>query len=136
MKKKVRATIICARGDRLLLVSKDGIRWALPGGRPGRSETFADAAVRELQEETTLQAKGLSFLFQVVGATTVHHVFVANIGKSASAKPCKEINRCQWFSTGELEEVIVSATTRRIVDDFWKARETLASAFRDHDWVD
>ncbi len=109
MKTKVRATVVCARGDRLLQVFRDGIRWALPGGRPGKSETYADAAARELQEEAALQARGLSFLFQVVGATTVHHVFVANIRKSASAKPSKEINRCQWFSTGELGEVILSA---------------------------
>ncbi|WP_041680718.1 NUDIX hydrolase [Cupriavidus necator] len=122
MQRKVRATVVCFRGDRLLLVSKDGSRWALPGGRPGKTETYGDAAVRELQEETALQARGLSFLFQVVGATTVHHVFVANIGKSASAKPSKEIKRCQWFSTEELAEVIVSATTRRIITDFWKAR--------------
>ncbi|KAF7962421.1 NUDIX hydrolase [Cupriavidus sp. UYMU48A] len=87
------------------------------------NETYADAAVRELQEETALQAKGHGFLFQVIGATTVHHVFIANIGKSASAKPSEEIDRCQWFSTEELTEVIVSATTRRIVDDFWKGRE-------------
>ncbi len=123
MKRKARATVVCARGDRLLLVSRDGIRWALPGGRPGKNETYADAAVRELQEETALQAKGIGFLFQVIGATTVHHVFVANIRKSASAKPSKEIHRCQWFSTEELAEVIVSATTRRIVDDFWKGQE-------------
>ncbi|MGN5478628.1 NUDIX domain-containing protein [Cupriavidus basilensis] len=67
--------------------------------------------MRELQEETALQAKGLGFLFQVIGATTVHHVFVANIRKSASAKPSKEMNRCQWFSTEEMTEVVVSATT-------------------------
>ncbi|MGE6493461.1 MULTISPECIES: NUDIX hydrolase [Cupriavidus] len=123
MKTKVRATVVCARGDRVLLVSKDGSRWALPGGRPTKNETFADAAGRELLEETTLLARGLGFLFQVVGATTVHHVFVANIGKSAVPKPSKEIQGCQWFSQAELGEIIVSPTTRHIIESVWAERQ-------------
>ncbi|UBM07910.1 NUDIX hydrolase [Cupriavidus metallidurans] len=122
MKTKVRATVVCARGDRVLLVSKDGCRWALPGGRPNKNETFADAAGRELQEETSVIARGFGFLFQVIGATTVHHVFVANIGKSAVPKPSKEIDRCQWFTQSELREIVVSPTTFHIIESFWAAR--------------
>ncbi|MFJ1256387.1 NUDIX hydrolase [Cupriavidus sp. CuC1] len=122
VKSKVRATVVCARGDRVLLVSKDGNKWALPGGRPSKDETFADAAGRELEEETTLVAKGLGFLFQVVGATTVHHVFRANIGKTAAPKPSKEIERCQWFSLAEIDEIVVNPTTRHIVESFFAVR--------------
>jgi len=122
MKTKVRATVVCARGDRVLLVSKDGSRWALPGGRQSKNETFADAAGRELLEETALLARGLGFLFQVIGATTVHHVFVANIGKSAAPKPSTEIERCQWFSQVELGEIVVSPTTCHIIKSFWAVR--------------
>lgn len=122
MKIKLRATVICTRGSRVLLVSKDGERWALPGGRPDKGETLAEAATRELQEETSLQAKGLDFAFQVLGATTAHHVFVANLGKSAMAKPNREIRHCQWFAQSDLPEIGASDTTRRIVGDYFQVR--------------
>ncbi|WP_249221441.1 NUDIX domain-containing protein [Cupriavidus sp. KK10] len=87
MKLKIRATAICFRQDRLLLVSKDGVKWALPGGRPAENESLAEAAQRELEEETTLSAKGVGFLFKIIVPTTVHYVFLANIRKTAVPKP-------------------------------------------------
>ena len=124
MKTKLRATVICVRRDRILLVSKDGQRWSLPGGRPDKGETLAETANRELEEETRLQAKGLDFAFQIIGATTVHHVFVANLGKAAMAKPNREILHCQWFTPSDLNGhgTVVSSTTRRIIGDYFKAR--------------
>ncbi|MEN7527518.1 MULTISPECIES: NUDIX hydrolase [unclassified Cupriavidus] len=118
MKTKVRATVVCTRGGRILLVTKDDSRWALPGGRPGKAEVLASAAARVLYEETTLIAKGREFLFQVIVATTVHHVFVANISKTDAAMPGKEIQRCQWFAPSELDEIVVSPTTRHIIEGF------------------
>ncbi|MCY1206793.1 NUDIX domain protein [compost metagenome] len=122
MKTKLRATVICVRRDRVLLVSKDGQRWALPGGRPGKGETVAETAIRELEEETSLVAKGLDFAFQMIGATTVHHVFAANLGKAAMAKPNREILHCQWFTPSDLHGngTVVSTTTRRIIGDYFK----------------
>ncbi|MCY1327005.1 hypothetical protein D9M68_101590 [compost metagenome] len=67
-----------------------------------------------------MTAKGLVFLFQVIGATTVHHVFGANIGKTAVPRPGKEISRCQWFSLLEMAEIIVSPTTRQIVESIFQ----------------
>jgi len=122
MRPKIRATVVCVRDARVLLVSKDNTRWALPGGRPGAQEVLADTAVRELLEETALKAKTLVFLSQFLGATTVHHVFRVTVGKSAQPRPGHEIQQCRWFAPDELAKMTISPTTLRIVADTLTAR--------------
>lgn len=60
---KERATIVCRRGDQVLLVARDRSRWALPGGTIKRLESPLDAARRELAEETAIEALELHFMF-------------------------------------------------------------------------
>lgn len=103
----------------MLLVSKDGVRWSLPGGRPDSQESLVDTARRELREETALEAKSLTNAFQFIGATTVHHVFAATVGKSASPKPRNEIKHLQWMRRDLLEGLTTSPTTRAIVSQYF-----------------
>jgi 8-oxo-dGTP pyrophosphatase MutT (NUDIX family) len=49
------AAAICVTGDRVVLVSSDGVRWGLPGGRPQPHERWADTLVREVWEEAGTQ---------------------------------------------------------------------------------
>jgi ADP-ribose pyrophosphatase YjhB (NUDIX family) len=58
---KDRATVLCVRDDRILLVARDRSRWALPGGRIRRDEAPHEAASRELEEETMLIADELMY---------------------------------------------------------------------------
>jgi 8-oxo-dGTP diphosphatase len=120
LKPKVRSTIVCIRHGHVLLVSKDGVRWALPGGRPGKQESPEQTARRELQQETALEAKALVGAFQFIGATTVHHVFTAAIGGSARPKPGHEIKCLQWLPHDKLGEIETSQTTRQIVSQFFQ----------------
>ena len=48
---------------RRALDSTDGGRWCLPGGKMDYGDTVEQAAIRELQEETSLRATKLRFLF-------------------------------------------------------------------------
>jgi len=48
---------------RRALDSTDGGKWCLPGGKIDYGDTVEHAAIRELQEETSLCATNLRFLF-------------------------------------------------------------------------
>ncbi|MGC2967813.1 NUDIX domain-containing protein [Paraburkholderia aspalathi] len=74
---KERATVLRVRDNRILLVARLRSRWALPGGRIRRGEASHEAALRELEEETTLAATEVTDLFQFSGFNTLHHVFFA-----------------------------------------------------------
>jgi 8-oxo-dGTP diphosphatase len=65
------AGVVCLRGDDVLLIKRrkpplEG-QWSLPGGRIERGERAADAALRELWEETGVEAE-LIGLIDVVDA--------------------------------------------------------------------
>jgi len=123
---KIRATILCARGDGILLVSKDNVRWMLPGGRQEGLESLANAAERELEEETALRSNSLTYLFQLISTTTIHHVFDAQLDLNAKPLPSNEIRHCQWLTADEVAQTNTSATTREIVRTYFSLRETLS----------
>ena len=49
--------------NQLVIVSKDGERWQLPGGKPSNGEGVLQAANREVYEETGLDISGNSPIF-------------------------------------------------------------------------
>jgi 8-oxo-dGTP diphosphatase len=115
---KDRATVLCVRDDRILLVARERSRWALPGGRIRRDEVPHEAALRELEEETMLVANELMYLFQFNGFNTQHHVFFAEVGPHLAAQPSNEIARCKWFATVKIATLSASVPTRGIVELF------------------
>ncbi|WP_313065554.1 NUDIX hydrolase [Paraburkholderia sp. LEh10] len=113
---KQRATIVCRMGTRILLVGKTNSRWSLPGGKPDAGETFETAAMRELMEETRLQAIGMQYLFEFAGTRTCHHVFAAHIDERDTPVPSNEITRCTWAKVTDISDLDTSVSTRGIVD--------------------
>jgi 8-oxo-dGTP diphosphatase len=117
---KDRASVLCVRDDRILLVARDRSRWALPGGRIRRGEAPHEAALRELEEETTLRANELMYLFQFTGFNTVHNVFFADVAQHTTAQPTNEIAKCRWFAPIKIATLSASVPTRGIVELFFQ----------------
>ncbi|MGE8181181.1 NUDIX hydrolase [Pseudomonas mandelii] len=115
---KVRATVICEQDRHVLLVRKPRCRWTLPGGKVERGETTADAAMRELQEETGLGVDGLLYLMELETGSTRHHVFEASVLNSDEARPQNEIFDCMWFPLDSVQNLNTSDATLKIVKAF------------------
>ncbi|WP_144141372.1 NUDIX hydrolase [Paraburkholderia sp. BCC1884] len=117
---KDRATVLCVRDDRILLVARARSRWALPGGRIHRDEAPHEAALRELEEETTLVADQIMYLFQFSGFNTIHHVFFADLAPHAQPQPSNEIAKCRWFAPVKIATLSASVPTHGIVELFFE----------------
>lgn len=112
---KTRATVICRRGKRILLVARSQSKWALPGGILQRGEHLSDAALRELKEETRLSGKSARYLFDFRGKRKHHHVFSCEISNRAKARPSNEISKCRWVHLEDISRLLTSAPTTDIV---------------------
>jgi 8-oxo-dGTP diphosphatase len=112
---KDRATIICRRDDRILLVARNRVRWSLPGGTVKSSETPAEAAHRELHEETSMQASSFTYLFHFGGLSKRHYVFLADLDGSQAPEAQNEIRECRWFRLKRIGTLPTSVPTKAIV---------------------
>ncbi|CAB3774292.1 NUDIX hydrolase [Paraburkholderia humisilvae] len=113
---KDRATIVCRRDGKILLVARARSRWSSPGGTVKRSESPLDAVRREPEEETSLVATWLTYLFHFGGRSKRHQIFLVDISQDASPEPRNEISRCRWFSPTKISTLVTRIPTREIVN--------------------
>ena len=115
---KVRATVICEEDRHVLLVRKPHCRWTLPGGKVEPGETRAEAATRELQEETGLDADDMLYVMELHSGSTQHHVYEASVTNIERLRPQNEIIDCIWHPLDAVQNLSTSDATLRIVQAF------------------
>lgn len=115
---KQRATVICRRDNQILYVRKSNARWNLPGGKVEADESPAQAAARELREETGLILEDLAYITRYKGGAVLHHVFEVSVTMIATPAPHNEITDCKWFTSKELGDQKVSPAAKSIVKAF------------------
>lgn len=117
---KNRATLICLRNGRVLLVAREKTKWSLPGGKAKSKESFDRAAHRELKEETGLTRMRTDFQFRFAGRNAKHHVFAVEVLPKHRARPSSEIRFCRWVPPSRLAKLPIGPDTRRIIKRYLK----------------
>nr|WP_317631695.1 NUDIX hydrolase [uncultured Flavobacterium sp.] len=85
--------------------------WALPGGFVDENEDLEVAALRELEEETTIKLEKLSQLgaygkpFRDPRSHVVSIAYFANVDKNIIAKAADDAKEAKWFTVTNLPEL-------------------------------
>lgn len=134
--------VVVFRGDEVLLVKRgkeprrDG--WSIPGGAQEVGETCAEAARRELVEETGLTAKvtGLLDVIDAIskddeGRVRMHYtlVDVAAEWTAGEAVAGDDVAEVKWVKLSRLDDETMWAETRRII----RLAEARRARRRSHD---
>ena len=121
--------VVCLRGDEVLLIQRGKPprmgQWSLPGGHIEWGEAAAVAALRELREETGVEAElaGLIdvvdgvFVSQTSGETTRHYVLVDYAARWISGEPVAgdDAMDARFWPMADALEVVEWEVTRRII---------------------
>lgn len=123
--------IVCLRGEDVLLVRRGAPpledAWSLPGGRIEWGERAADAALRELKEETGCSAE-LVGLIDVVDAVLSrrgdrespwgHYVLIDYAARWTEGEPVAgdDAREARFFSPEEISALDLWAETLRIIE--------------------
>jgi 8-oxo-dGTP diphosphatase len=101
----------------------------LPGGKAEQNESRTSAAIRELREETGLQAIHTKFLFRYAGGISKsyghgyfrdHHT-VCLIEAKGTARPDHEIKYVDYYRPGR--KIHLSRTTKKIIDKYYALKK-------------
>lgn len=102
-----------------------GSDWCIPKGHVELGENYLQTAIREIREETGLEAKvvekigEISYSFKIGQKRikkTVHHYLLEQVGGQLDANldPTGEVIDARWFDISSLEEVLAHENERRI----------------------
>ena len=116
--------VVCLRDDSVLLIRRGTPprqgEWSLPGGRIEPGERAVDAALRELREETGVEAE-ISGLIDVVDGlfpeADRHYVLIDYAARWLSGEPVAgdDAIEARFVALDDVETLIDWSETRRII---------------------
>jgi len=129
--------IVCFKDDQVLLVkrAKPPIRWewSIPGGGQELAETTRMTALRELKEETSIDAR-LIGLIDVVDSVTrddegriqFHYTLVEFAAEWVAGEPVADddVSDARWAPLSEIDTLGLWSETVRIIREAEKLRGT------------
>lgn len=110
-------------GDEVLLIRRgkpprEG-EWSLPGGRIERGEPVRDAALRELVEETGVEARLVGLIDVVDGlfGSDFHYVLIDYLAEWVSGEPVAgdDAAEARFVAIGEIDALVSWSATREII---------------------
>jgi 8-oxo-dGTP diphosphatase len=95
--------------------------WIIPGGKIHAFESIAEAAARELLEETGLVVEvGDHFnVYEIINPPNEHRIVIYSWGKVVGGEPkaSDDISELKFFELDELGEVPITPLVRRVLID-------------------
>ena len=116
--------VVCLRGDAVLLIRRGTPprqgEWSLPGGRIEPGERAVDAALRELREETGVEAEITGLIDVVDGLFPEagrHYVLIDYAARWLSGEPVAgdDAAEARFVALDAVESLVDWAETRRII---------------------
>ncbi len=114
--------VVCLRGDEVLLIKRGNPprqgQWSLPGGRLEWGETLQAGALRELAEETGVEAEILGLIDVIDGVmTTRHYIMIDYAARWISGEPVAgdDAADARFVSLDEALAMVEWEETRRVI---------------------
>ncbi|WP_395444963.1 NUDIX hydrolase [Caulobacter sp. UC70_42] len=126
--------VVCLRGDEVLLIRRGTPprlnQWSLPGGRLEWGETLEVAALRELKEETAVEAELLGLLDVVDGVfparpggeITRHYVMIDYAARWTGGEPVAgdDAAEARLVTLDEAMALVEWEETRRVIAETYQ----------------
>jgi 8-oxo-dGTP diphosphatase len=122
------AGVVCLKGGEVLLIRRGKApragEWSLPGGRVEWGESAPQAALRELREETGVEAELLGLLDVVDGAfkgpdgaLQAHYILIDYAARWTSGEPAAgdDAAEARFWPAAEAMALVRWSETRRII---------------------
>lgn len=126
MNKTRRGTVIIETENGILLTKMKGNLFILPGGQAEKNEPRIITAIRELKEETNLDAQSVIFLFTHESTYYSHKVFY--IQAEGKLKPRNEIEELNF--THLIDPQNITKSSHDIIQRFMREKNAYFDRFK------